>query len=315
MRYLFFYTYKWMRGGEMSRKPDERIEKAKNLYGHGVKLVEIASQLNVPASTVRRWKCTHSWDNERSEKESERSDKKSERSDKITSARKKITERKKKEEEVIVEEVRDVMENPELTDKQRLFCCLYIKSFNATKAYQKAYQCDEYTAMTNGSRMLRNAKVRDEIQRLKQRRLNREMLSEEDVFQKYLDIAYADYTDYMEFGRETVPVMGPFGPIKVDGEELTKEINVVKYKDSNMVDGTLIQEVRQGRDGASVKLMDRMKALDWLAAHMDMGTAEQKAKLRKLEAEVEQLRKSGADQDEDEGVMIVNDLPKDGEDF
>lgn len=38
------------------------------MYLRGYKLVEIASQLEVPEGTVRRWKCTHKWDNERSDK-------------------------------------------------------------------------------------------------------------------------------------------------------------------------------------------------------------------------------------------------------
>ena len=45
------------------------------MYLQGQKLVEIASQLNLPEGTVRRWKCTHKWENERSEKKSERSPK------------------------------------------------------------------------------------------------------------------------------------------------------------------------------------------------------------------------------------------------
>lgn len=60
----------------MARAPDPRIEKAKAMYLKGVKLVEIASQLNLPEGTVRRWKCTHKWDNERSDKKSERSERK-----------------------------------------------------------------------------------------------------------------------------------------------------------------------------------------------------------------------------------------------
>lgn len=38
------------------------------MYLKGVKLVEIASQLSLPEGTVRRWKCTHKWDSERSDK-------------------------------------------------------------------------------------------------------------------------------------------------------------------------------------------------------------------------------------------------------
>ena len=60
----------------MARAPDKRIEQAKAMYLKDMKLVEIASRLNLPEGTVRRWKSTHRWDNERSDKKSERSDKK-----------------------------------------------------------------------------------------------------------------------------------------------------------------------------------------------------------------------------------------------
>lgn len=60
----------------MARAPDQRIQQAKELYLQGMKLVEIASQLNLPEGTVRRWKCTHKWDSERSDKKSERSKRK-----------------------------------------------------------------------------------------------------------------------------------------------------------------------------------------------------------------------------------------------
>ena len=59
----------------MARAPDKRIEQAREMYLQGRKLVEIASQLKLPEGTVRRWKCTHKWDNERSDKRSERSQK------------------------------------------------------------------------------------------------------------------------------------------------------------------------------------------------------------------------------------------------
>lgn len=52
----------------LPRAPDEKYNKAYDMYLRGYKLVEIASQLEVPEGTVRRWKCTHKWDNERSDK-------------------------------------------------------------------------------------------------------------------------------------------------------------------------------------------------------------------------------------------------------
>lgn len=262
----------------MARAPDKRIEQAKEMYLQGRKLVEIASQLNLPEGTVRRWKCTHKWDNERSDKKSERSESK-----------------KSKKKKAAESEVDQVIENPELTDKQRLFCIYYIRSFNATKAYQKAYGCSYENAMQNGSRMLRNDKVKEEIIRLKQNRLNQELLSEEDIFQKYMDIAFSDITDYVKFGTEKVPVMTMDGPAQVQDPKtgkkktLTETVNIIHFRDSSEVDGSIISEVKHGKNGSSIKLADRMKALQWLADHMNLGTEEQRARIAQMKAQTDKL--------------------------
>lgn len=271
----------------MARAPDPRIEQAKAMYLKGQKLVEIASQLNLPEGTVRRWKSTHKWDSERSDKNKERSDRKK--------------DALKEEKAVVPSEVESVISNPDLSDKQRLFCLYYVRCFNAAKAYQKAYGCAYSTALGAGYKLLENTEIKAEINRLKQSRLNREFLDEHDIFQKYMDIAFADITDYVEFGREKVQVMGAFGPVEVknpetgEKEPLLKEINTVRFRESSEVDGTLITEVKQGKDGASIKLADRMKALDWLAEHMSMATDEQKARIAQIKAQTDKLK--GTDND------------------
>lgn len=212
--------------------------------------------------------------------------------------------------EAIAKAVEQVIENAELTDKQRLFCVLYTKCFNATKAYQKAYGCDYLSAKAHGYELLQSVAVCEEIKRLKQSRLNREMLDESDIFQKYMDIAFSDVTDFVEFGQEDVPVMAVYGPVQVKDEEtgekktLTKRVNVVRFKDSSEVDGTLIAEVKQGKDGASIKLPDRMKALEWLAEHMYMATEEQRARIENIKAKTEQIKGSGQDETEDKVMKL-----------
>ena len=79
---------------------------------------------------------------------------------------------------------------------------------------------------------------------------------------------------------------------------MKKRVNVVKFKDSAEVDGTLIGEVKQGKDGASIKLPDRMKALQWLADHMDFATAEQKARLELLQAQKKKLEMDDNEKDD-----------------
>ena len=256
----------------MARSPNEKAEEARKLYKGGMKLVEIASQLEVPAGTVRRWKSTYHWDgehqSERSEKKSERSEKKSERSE----SKKNVTDK------AVADEVKQVIQNTDLTDKQQLFCIYYIRCFNATKAYQKAYGVDYATAASIGYRLLEKDGVKQEIHRLKQDRLNREFLSESDVFQKYVDIAFADVTDFVEFGNEDVDV------IMDTGERKAITVSHVNIKNDADVDGTIISEVSKGKDGVKVKLADRMKALQWLTDHMDLATEKQKAEIALLQS-------------------------------
>lgn len=251
-------------------------------YLKGMKYKEIAEKYGVTINTVKSWKTRYKWSKD---------DKKSVHTKTGKVCTQKADENTTKK-EAIADAVEQVTENTELTDKQRLFCVLYVKCFNATKAYQKAYGCSYETALTNGSALLGNTRIKNEIIRLKQNRLNREMLDESDIFQKYMDIAFADITDYVEFGRETVPVMGAFGPVEVKDDKgkktkLMQEVNVIRLRESEDVDGTLIAEVKQGKDGASIKLPDKMKALDWLSKHMDMATEEQKARIAALRAKTE----------------------------
>lgn len=176
--------------------------------------------------------------------------------------------------------VEQVIENEDLTDKQRLFCLYYVRCFNATKAYQKAYECDYVSAMQNGSRMLRNDKVKEEILRLKQNRLNREMLDEADVFQWYLDIARADIRDYVEFGNEEISV------VDKHGREHRVKVSNVNIKNDSEVDGILISEISKGKDGVKVKLPDKLKAMEWIADHMDLATEKQRAEIAALRAKI-----------------------------
>ena len=272
----------------MPRAKNAKAEVALNLYRQGVLLKDIAAQLGVPAGTVRRWKSTYKWeDSERSQKESERSQNKK---------------------SILKDDIESVNENVNLTEKQRLFCMFYVRCFNATRAYQKAYECSYNTAMVEGFNTLRNPKIQNEIQRLKQSRLNRELLDESDIFQKYMDIAFADVTDFVEFGQDEEYVIGPYGVVEIKDPEtgekkpLTQKINTVRFKESKDVDGTLISEVKNGRNGASIKLADRMRALDWLADHMDLATDEQKARIAALKM------KSAPDEPEEVDTSYVDAL-------
>ena len=252
---------------------------AESDYVAGMKYKDIAAKYGVSINTVKSWKKRYAWSR----------DKKTECIQKGCTQNKKGAHKK----EAVAEDVSQVVINDELTDQQQLFCLYQSRMFNYTKAYMKAYPgCTYASAAVLGSRLMKNQLIRETIEQLKQNHMNREMLKQEDIFQKYMDIAFADMNDFMSFGQEEIET--DYGP---------RMVNSVRLKESDQVDGTLITEVKQGRDGVSVKLADRMKAIDWLADHMDIATAEQKAKIEQIRAKTAIMSGTSEEETEDDGFI------------
>lgn len=252
---------------------------AESDYVAGMKYKDIAAKYGVSMNTVKSWKKRYAWS----------------RNKKTGCIQKGCTQNKKgaHKKEAVAEDVSQVVINDELTDQQQLFCLYQSRMFNYTKAYMKAYPgCTYASAAVLGSRLMKNPVIRKEIEQLKQNHMNREMLKQEDIFQKYMDIAFADMNDFMSFGQEEIET--DYGP---------RMVNSVRLKESDQVDGTLISEVKQGRDGVSVKLADRMKAIDWLADHMDIATAEQKAKIEQIRAKTAIMSGTSEEETEDDGFI------------
>ena len=252
---------------------------AESDYVAGMKYKDIAAKYGVSINTVKSWKKRYAWS----------------RNKKTGCIQKGCTQNKKgaHKKEAVAEDVSQVVINDELTDQQQLFCLYQSRMFNYTKAYMKAYPgCTYASAAVLGSRLMKNPAIRKEIEQLKQNHMNREMLKQEDIFQKYMDIAFADMNDFMSFGQEEIET--DYGP---------RMVNSVRLKESDQVDGTLITEVKQGRDGVSVKLADRMKAIDWLADHMDIATAEQKAKIEQIRAKTAIMSGTSEEETEDDGFI------------
>jgi phage terminase small subunit len=252
---------------------------AESDYVAGMKYKDIAAKYGVSMNTVKSWKKRYAWS----------------RNKKTGCIQKGCTQNKKgaHKKEAVAEDVSQVVINDELTDQQQLFCLYQSRMFNYTKAYMKAYPgCTYASAAVLGSRLMKNPVIRKEIEQLKQNHMNRELLKQEDIFQKYMDIAFADMNDFMSFGQEEIET--DYGP---------RMVNSVRLKESDQVDGTLITEVKQGRDGVSVKLADRMKAIDWLADHMDIATAEQKAKIEQIRAKTAIMSGTSEEETEDDGFI------------
>lgn len=239
-------------------------------YLHGMKYKELAEKYGVTLSTVKSWKTRYKWERKslQKDKKTHTKPKKSTHTNKSTQA---VEELNKKVEEKIDRDLErsidKLLVNDQFNDKQKLFCMYYIKRFNATKAYQQAYNCTYETAVVNGPRLLGVARIRAEIERLKADKFKGAMLSAKDWLQKYIDIALADVNDYMKYGHEKIPMIDKkTGEQRLDenGKPIYWINNYVILNDSSQVDGTLITEISQGKDGIKVKLLDKKFALEFL---------------------------------------------------
>lgn len=254
----------------MPRQRSPSRDEAKRMYldSKGKMLLkDIAKAVGKQDTQIRRWKSLDHWDEELKGN--------------VTIPKDNVTKQnngieKPPKTELLPEEI-ETLNNEELTERQRLFCLYYVRWFNATKAYRKVYDCDYTTAMTNGSMLLRNTKIQEHIQAIKDAKIKQAMYTAEDFFQKMMDIAYSDATDFLSFGRRKDKKTG-------------LEYNYVDFLDSSEVDGTLIQEVKQGKDGCSIKLVSKEFALKWLDKHYSEATDLQKAQIEQLRAQTDKLK-------------------------
>ena len=227
----------------------ENYVKAEKDYMSGMKYKDIADKYSVSINTVKSWKTRHKWSKDAKEKG-------------VHTKPERVHTKKKEE--------KPVVESDDLTDKQRLFCVYYIKCFNATKAYQKAYECDYMTAQSIAYRLMGNDGVRAEIDRLKAERAAGMLLNADAVLQKWIDIAFADIGDYVRSD---------------DGY-------LVSLKPLDEVDTSIVSEIGNTENGPKLKLANREKALEMLSKYFDLLSDNDKKRLQeeKLKAETAKLK-------------------------
>ncbi len=149
-----------------------------------------------------------------------------------------------------------------LSNCEEIFCAIYAKCFDAPRAYSKAFGTDFNTSKIEASKLIEKESIRERIKQIKTSRFNREMIDAEDVIGMYIKIAFADVTDYVEFGKRT--------QTDESGNEVV--INEVNFKNESGTDfeAAPISSISNSKTGWKVNFYDRMKALEWLSKHLGL---------------------------------------------
>lgn len=236
----------------MARAPDPRINQAKAMYLKGMKLVEIASQLSIPEGTVRRWKCTHKWDDERS--------------DKKANVRKRKKGGQPRNKNAIGNDGGGAPEQNKNAEKYGFFS-KYLPD-ETREIFSAIEQADPLDLLWHQIQIAYAAIVR--AQR----------------------IAYVKDQDDKTIEKIEEKVGNVIGEKWEVQQAWDKQNEFLKA-----------QARAQGELRAMIKQYDEMLHKNW-----DLSTEEQRARIEQIRANT--ARMSGGDGDEDGGVEIVNDAPK-----
>lgn len=145
--------------------------------------------------------------------------------------------------------------------KAQRFCEFYVEGFNRRMALKRAgYEsCD----CTYSYRLFQKQSVQRYIMWLKARILNVHMVNAVDLIDQWIRIAFSDMTDFVNIHP-----------------------GYITLKPASEVDGQLIKSIKSGRDGVSIELHDKLKALDCLSKYIDDMPKDWKQKLEERKVEL-----------------------------
>lgn len=172
----------------------------------------------------------------------------------------------------------DVLVDLDLTDKETDFVLYYLESNNATQSYLKSYKINKKWAGIKGYQLLHKPKIESAIKKLKKIQKHALDVNPNMYVETLLKGASADIGDYIEFREEDVPILDADGSQMHDpdtGEPLYKKVNKMHLTDSAFVDTGVVTGIKQGRDGISITLVDKLKCLELLRKYFNWGEEQQ----------------------------------------
>lgn len=190
------------------------------------------------------------------------------------------------EEELLQMKKSDAVEG--LNERQQRFCEFYVQNYNIKISMLKAGYENNGNIGAHGYVLRKKKDIQRYILWLKARILQQTLVKAGDIIDAWVRIAFADMTDFVD--------IRPFN---------------INLKPSDQVDGQLIKSIKSGRDGISIELHDKLKALEQLAKYTEDMPKEWKQKLEERRTEIMEqefeLKKKildvEGDSKEDDGMM------------
>lgn len=178
----------------------------------------------------------------------------------------------------------------DLTDKQRAFCKEYIVDFNAAQAAIRAGYAPKH-AKDQAHKLMQLPHIQEGIRQEVEQRMERTEIKADQVVQQIYKQAFADIRDFISW--EDVLMKAGYDPDT--DEPVYEHQRIIRFREMDQVDGTLISELRETKDGIVFKRNDPLKSQELLMRHL--GLLQDKSK-------VELTGEGGG------GINIIFDIPR-----
>ena len=212
-----------------------------------ITMKELANKHDVKPATLRSRKTREDWQRNATNKV----------------ATKRATQRKK----VATKKAEKIIgNNNELKGWEIGFCYEYIRTWNATRSYMKVKETTYGTAAVESHKLLKKPNIINAIKDIKKETDSELLIGVEDIKREYFKQAFADINDIVKVQLADHELNDKRGNkvIDIEGNAVIGHFNEVYVNSSDQFDGTLIKRISQGKDGISVEMYDKQKAMQEL---------------------------------------------------
>ena len=158
----------------------------------------------------------------------------------------------------------DIERDPKdfLNPRQQRFCREYVKDLNATRSYKKVYGCTYDAAKTEGSKQLAKPNIKKYVDQLLEEREKRTNITADRVLEELAKIGFANVGDVVRIESDD--------PVEDGKPRRNQRVVIHDTEDLSEDELAAVSEIKNTRDGITVKMHDKTKALESIARHLGM---------------------------------------------
>jgi phage terminase small subunit len=163
----------------------------------------------------------------------------------------------------------------DLTDKQRRFCEEYMIDLNATQAAIRAGY-SEKTAAVIGAENLVKPNIQEFIQKCQKDRSERTEITADMVIKELAKVGFSNISDYLKVLDKSIEI----GEDK-EGNPITanvRDVEIFLTEEVGRDKMAVVSEIKRTKDGVSLRLHDKVKALEDLGKHLGVFEKDNKQK-------------------------------------